>query len=178
MKSAELMDVPGVGFKFPYLSSPEVTFGLTISEIEAENSFSGWFTSVTGGSSQFYGINVDGFMASTVHDPRYVSWGLDSNYAYFDTTVDATYIPETHYEFLMGELMLSSIGFYFDADLKRYVTSCDQYTIIPDLYIRFNIDDQTEVINGQWYGISALDYLKQIDVSGYCTVNLVPNPDN
>jgi hypothetical protein len=123
MDNAGLMDVPGVGFKFPFLSNPEVTFGLTISAIEAENSFSGWFSSVTG--SQFYGMNVDGFMASTVNDPRFVSWGLTSNYAYFDTTVDATYIPEEHYEFVMGELMRSSIGFYYDSTLLKYVTACN-----------------------------------------------------
>jgi hypothetical protein len=76
MDSAGLMDVPGVGFKFPASVDPEVTFGLTISTIEAETDFSGWFGSVSG--SQFWGINVDGFMASTVHNPAYASWGLSN----------------------------------------------------------------------------------------------------
>lgn len=64
-------------------------------------------------------------MASTINDPSKVSWGIAETYAYFDSTISSTYMPADIYDFVFKELLVSSIGFYFDADLGMYVMGCN-----------------------------------------------------
>jgi len=61
---------------------------------------------------------------------------LDSKFAYLDSTLDATYVPNSQFDFVMTQLLLSSIGYYFESDLNAYVLNCAQESLMPPLYVR------------------------------------------
>lgn len=68
------------------------------------------------------------------------SWSLENKFAYIDTSSQITWIPETYFDFVMEDLLKSSVGFYFDTELDLFVLSCDQYTVLDDVYIKLVAD--------------------------------------
>lgn len=90
------------------------------------SSQAGWGTYINGFNVDLWKLNYqflqNAYAANFYYDNSVTA---DFYYAYFDTTTRTTWIPTTYYDFIMAALLKSSVGYYFDPDLKGYVTSCN-----------------------------------------------------
>ena len=94
------------------------------------------------------------------------SWiltGENKFLAQIDTSVMATYIPESLYDTVMMTILADSIGYFYDTDLKTYVLSCNQMNTVKDLHIR--LEYQNGYTGSYWFTIDAGSYLNEIDTT-------------
>lgn len=76
---------------------------------------SGWGTYVSGFQVDKWYLNYQFLKKAFAPDPTY---------AYFDMTTRSTWIPKKYYDFIINLVLKSSVGYYFDAELDGWVTSC------------------------------------------------------
>lgn len=90
-------------------------------------------------SPTYFAVNVDGFLISTQPNIEVLrtSFSLDALEARIDPSSYVTYLPVAYYDTIMKELLLSSVGYFYDTDFDMYVLNCAQRSLMKDLYIRF-----------------------------------------
>ena len=83
--------------------------------------------------------------------------------ALIDTGSYTTFVPATYYEHIMEQLMLPSVGYFFDEDLQSYVLSCYQRDIMESMYLRLDPSSGGTSQSNRWLEIQPIDFMKEID---------------
>jgi len=106
------------------------------------------------------------------------SWQLTPYPMVIDTSSLATYIPKDYYTFVMKEALEASVGFFYDTTLETYVVSCDQQSLLKDIFIKFADSGIVTAGGNLWYKITPSDFMREIETTDICQIMLKQHSEN
>ena len=80
-------------------------------------------------STAGFQASIGGVMITTYPSPSQIlssnSWIIDSKVAIIDSSMSSTIVPQSLYTFILNQVLVASIGYYYDKTLGSNVMSCN-----------------------------------------------------